>query len=102
MPDVSANYLDRIRYAVRRSASEQADAEITDLIRMARSDMISKGIPVDTAQDETDPRVLGCVRCFCRWQIGYQDADTDRNADNYDTMVQQLRLTCGKAVSDAE
>lgn len=89
---VTDEYLDKLRFAVRRAAgSPDVDAELRDLAEAARADMVGKGVLAEIAADESDPQVLGALRCFVRWQFGIGGDDADRNRDSYELMVEQLR-----------
>ena len=89
---VSAEYLSKIRFAVRRSAGNaQVDGELTDLIEQARADMIAKGVNSIIANDEGNVLVLGAVRCFCRWQFGINGDDAERNQQAYLDIADQIR-----------
>ena len=91
MSTVSAEYLDKIRFAVRRTTGTQVDAELTDIIEQCRADLIRIGISKATAEDETNSLVLGCVRCYARWQFGINGDDADRNRDDYLLLADNLR-----------
>ena len=77
---VSAEYLSKIRFAVRRGAGNaQVDSELTDLTEQARADLTAKGVPAETANDEGNVLVLGAVRCLGRWQFGIKGDVVERN-----------------------
>ena len=88
---VSDSYLNKVRFAVRRSSSTDVDSEITDLIEECRADLIAKGVPEDTAEDETNYLVLGCMRSFVRWKFGLGDEESDKNRDEYRIQMDELR-----------
>lgn len=85
------SYLDKIRFAVRRSPSEEVDGELKDLIEACRRDLIQKGVPAGRVYAEDDALVLGAVRCYVRWQFGIGGDDAERNRDDYCLMADQLR-----------
>ena len=96
MATVSAKYLDKVRFGVRRSAgSPMVDAELTDLIQQCRSDLARMGVPPQMADSEDDPLVLGTVRCYVRWQFGINGDDAERNREDYYLMADNLRKSCG-------
>lgn len=89
---VSAEYLSKIRFAVRRgTGNAQVDSELTDLIEQARADLIAKGVNSIIANDEGNVLVLGAVRCFCRWQFGINGDDAERNQQAYLDIADQIR-----------
>ncbi len=89
---ITEEYLGKLRFAVRRSAGNpQVDTELTDLAEAARADMAGRGVRAEIAADESDPQVLGAIRCYVRWQFGIGGDDADRNRDSYELMVEQLR-----------
>lgn len=92
MTPVSDNYLDKVRFAVRRaSKNEMVDGELTDLIQQCRENLVDIGVERQVAEDEDDVRVLGCVRCYARWQFGIGGDDAARNRDDYLLMADTLR-----------
>ena len=89
---VSAEYLSKICFAVRRGAGNaQVDSELTDLIEQARADLTAKGVNSIIANDEGNVLVLGAVRCFCRWQFGINGDDAERNQQAYLDIADQIR-----------
>lgn len=88
---VSANYLAKIRRAVRRNTSVDVDAELTDIIEECRLDLISVGVISAKANDETDSLILGAVRCFARWKFGLSNEDADKNKADYLDLKDDLR-----------
>lgn len=91
METVSAEYLDKVRFAVRRTSGTQVDAELTDIIQQCRADLERLGVGAETAGDETNPLILGAVRCFTRWQFGINGDDADRNREDYLLMADSIR-----------
>lgn len=89
---VSNDYLAKVRFALRRSSGDSlVDAEITELINQCRSDLIRMGVSEDLATDESDELVLGCIRCFVRWQFGIDGIDAERSHEEYLEMADNLR-----------
>ena len=74
---VGSDYLAKLRRAVRRSQSDEVDAELCDLIEECRRDLTSLGVQAACAEDESDPLVLGAVRCFVRWKFGLSNEDAE-------------------------
>lgn len=96
---VSENYLKKIRIAVRRSASDVVDSEITDIIEECRLDLQSVGVLKDKTEDETDALILGAVRCFTRWKFGLNNVDAAVNREDYFQMRDELRKRRGYCIS---
>lgn len=88
---VTQEYLDKVRFAIRRNQNSRVDEELTDIIEQCRADMIRVGVPEEVAEDEKDKLVLGCQRAFARWQFGIGGDDAVRNHDDYEVMVDGLR-----------
>jgi hypothetical protein len=88
---VAAAYLTKIRRAVRRNASTDVDAEITDIIEECRLDLQSLGVTPTKAADETDSLILGAVRCFARWKFGLSNEDAAANREDYMMLRDELR-----------
>lgn len=91
MSTVSAAYLDKVRFGVRRTSGTMVDAELTDIVQQCRADLIRMGVEQSVAEDETDVLVLGCVRCFARWQFGINGDNSDRNHADYLELADNLR-----------
>ena len=90
---VSSGYLAKVRRAVRRNASTDVDAELTDIIEECRKDLERLGVLEAKTNDETDSLILGAVRCFARWKFGLSNEDADKNRDDYYVMRDELRRT---------
>lgn len=88
---ISDEYLEKVRFAVRRNSSEKVDRELMDIIVQCREDMIQKGVSEKIAIDEENRMVLGCQRAFARWQFGISGDDALRNRDDYRLMLDELR-----------
>ena len=89
---VSAEYLEKIKFAVRTvSTDDNVIAEIEDIIEECRADMINKGVSEDVAGDETNYSVLGCVRSFARSRFGIDANDIQLNMQDYRLQVDELR-----------
>lgn len=88
---VSAEYLTKIRRAVRRNTSVDVDAELTDIIEECRLDLRQLGVLQTKAEDETDSLILGAVRCFARWKFGLSNEDADGNREDYMLRRDELR-----------
>jgi len=88
---VSAEYLAKIRRAVRRNQSADVDAELTDIIDECRLDLQQLGVLKNKAEDETDSLILGAVRCFARWKFGLSNEDAEANREDYMTLRNELR-----------
>lgn len=91
---VSAGYLAKLQRAVRiKTATADVTAELTDLIEECRADLIRLGILPDKASDETDPLILGAIRCFVRWKWAQTPEDETGNMRDYMLMRDELRRT---------
>lgn len=88
---VSVAYLTKIRRAVRRNASVDVDAELTDIIEECRLDLQQLGVLQTIAASETDGLILGAVRCFARWKFGLSNEDAAQNRDDYMQLRDELR-----------
>lgn len=88
---VSNDYLTKIRRAVRRNASVDVDAELTDIIEECRLDLQQLGVLTAKTADETDSLILGAVRSFVRWKFGLSNEDAERNRDDYMLQRDELR-----------
>lgn len=88
---VSAAYLTKIRRAVRRNASEDVDAELTDLIEECRLDLQQLGVLQSMTAIETDSLILGAVRCYARWKFGLSNEDAAQNREDYMQLRDELR-----------
>lgn len=89
---VSAEYLEKIKFAVRTvSTDDNVIAEIEDIIEECRADMVNKGVNEDIAKDETNYSVLGCVRSFTRSRFGIDANDIQLNMQDYRLQVDELR-----------
>lgn len=100
MGTVSANYLDKVRFAVRRSTGNTlVDAELTDIIQQCRADLIRMGLNSAIAEDESNPLVLGALRCFARWQFGIDGDNAERNREDYYALAEDLRKSQIRAVT---
>lgn len=88
---VSADYLAKIRRAVRRNSSTDVDAELTDIIEECRLDLQTVGVDQTKAIDETDSLILGAVRSFARWKFGLSNEDAEANRRDYLDQKDELR-----------
>ena len=88
---VSKEYLEKVRFAIRRNANSEVDRELTDIIEHCREDLIRVGVAKDIACDESNKSVLGCQRAFARWQFGIGGDDAERNREDYRLMADELR-----------
>lgn len=89
---VTDDYLNKARFTLRRSPGDEAvDGEITDLINQCRMDLVRMGVDEDTAIDESNELVFGCIRSFLRWQFGIDGIDADRNHAEYLELADNLR-----------
>ena len=88
---VTAEYLTKIRRAVRRNTSADVDAELTDIIEECRLDLQQLGVLKAKVEDETDSLILGAVRSFTRWKFGLANDDADKNRDDYMLQRDELR-----------
>lgn len=91
---ISDEYLEKVRFAVRRNQNEKIDSELKDIIEQCRLDMIQKGVPENIAVDEANKSVLGCQRAFARWQFGINGDEAVRNREDYRLMLDELRKNC--------
>lgn len=88
---VTAEYLTKIRRAVRRNTSADVDAELTDIIEECRLDLQQLGVLKTKTEDETDSLILGAIRCFARWKFGLSNEDAEGNREDYMMMRDELR-----------
>lgn len=88
---VSPEYLTKIRIAVRRSQNDEIDQELTDLIEECRLDLQQLGVLQAKVEDESDPLILGAIRCFVRWRFGLSNVDGELNREDYYTLRDELR-----------
>lgn len=88
---VSADYLAKIRRAVRRNQSDDVDAELRDIIQECRQDLIQLGVLESKVNDESDSLILGAVRCFARWKFGLSNEDAEKNREDYMQLRDELR-----------
>ena len=88
---VSADYLNKLRRAVRRNSSTDIDAELTDIIEECRLDLQTLGVLKTLAESETDSLILGAVRCYARWKFGLSNEDATQNREDYYTLRDELR-----------
>lgn len=92
MSAVSADYLNKIKFALRRTASDTLiDADINDIIAECRADLMRVGITEGVAEDESNMLVLGCVKSFSRWRFGIDGIDAERNHEEYLELLDNLR-----------
>ena len=92
---IDESFLAKIRRAVRRSASTDVDAELTDIIAECRLDLQKIGVTPAKAADETDALILGAVRSFARWKFGLSNEDADKNREDYMLQRDELRRRAG-------
>ena len=96
---VSENYLYKVRFAVRTvSTDSNVLQELTDIIEECRAHMIAVGVSKDTAEDEENHLVLGCVRSFARAKFSEDLNEKAANMAEYRLQVDELR----KAVADED
>ena len=88
---ITDEYLNKIRFAIRRNSNPMVDEELKDIIEQCQADMVRVGVPKEVAIDENDKLVLGCQRAFARWQFGIDGDDAIRNKEDYECMVDGLR-----------
>ena len=97
---VSAGYLNKIRFAVRRTQGSEVDAELTDIIEECRLDLQTLGVLATKTADETDGLILGAVRCFARWKFGLDSSDAAQNKEDYMLLRDELRRKVGYTVEE--
>jgi len=88
---VGADFLTKIRRAVRRNTSADVDAELTDLVEECRLDLQRLGVTSAKATSESDSLVLGAVRSFARWKFGLSNEDAAANREDYLRQADELR-----------
>ncbi len=88
---VGADYVAKIRRAVRRAPHPDIDAELVDLIEECRQDLQMLGVRKERVEDETDSLILGAVRCFTRWKFGLENPDAEANREDYFQLRDELR-----------
>lgn len=92
---VQAAYLTKVRRGVRRVASTDVDADLTDIIEECRLDLQQLGVLKAKTDDETDSLILGAVRSFARWKFGLSNDDAEKNRDDYLMQRDELRRRVG-------
>lgn len=92
---VSAEYLAKVRRAVRRAADPDIDEELTDIVEECRADLRALGVLQGKTEDETDSLILGAVRCFVRWKFGLENPDAELNRNDYMQLRDELRRRRG-------
>lgn len=97
---ISDAYRNSVRRAVRRSSGTDVDAEIDELITEARQDLSSYVLSIKII-DETDPLVLGAIKCYVRWKFGLENPDAAANKEDYLDMVDNLRHRAGYGYEEA-
>ena len=91
---VSDTYLSKLARAVRiKTLTADASAELIDIVHECRADLIRLGILSRVANDESDPLILGAVRCFIRWKWAQTPEDETGNMRDYMLMRDELRKT---------
>ena len=90
----SEQYLERVAYTIRKHRSDpNLDMELEALIAECQADLHRAGVPEERANDESDPLILGAVRCYVRWKFPYQldPNDANRLREEYYTMLDNIR-----------
>ena len=88
---VTADYLTKIRRAVRVNSSVDIDNELIDVIEECRLDLQRIGVITSKTIDETDSLILGAVRSFARWKFSPSDGDAEANRNDYMLQRDELR-----------
>lgn len=88
---VTPDYLAKVRRAVRRGENQEVDAELVDLVEECRCDLISLGVSEEKTTDESDPLILGAVRCFVRWKFGLNNEEAALNREDYMQLRDEIR-----------
>ena len=99
---VTAEYLAKLRRAVRRGENAEVDAELTDIIEECRLDLIGLGVLESKANDEADALILGAIRCFVRWKCGLNNDEAAVNREDYMTMRDEIRKKVAYCTSATE
>lgn len=99
---VSKEYLVKLRRAVRRGKNSEVDAELTDIVEECRQDLIALGVCEGKANDESDPLILGAIRCFVRWKFGISNEDAAANREDYMQLRDELRKRVGYCTTPTE
>lgn len=89
---VTNEYLEKVRFGLRRNQGTDIDSEITDVIEQCRAALVLAGVQKTAAEDETNKLVLGAVRCYARWQTGSSE-DPDLDRQDYERLASDLRLS---------
>lgn len=96
---VSEEYLAKLRRAVRRGKNTEVDAELTDIIEECRRDLVTLGVFEMRVRDETDPLILGAVRCYVRWKFGVNNDEAVANREDYMQLRDEIRKRVGYCTS---
>lgn len=88
---VSDRYLEKLRRAIRQDKDADTDAEIKELILECRQDLAKTGI--QKVADETDPLILGAVRCYVRWKFGLMNPEAKIHEEQYLMLKDELSKT---------
>lgn len=83
--------IEAVKLALRVS-TDAFDSEITDLIAMARADLVRAGILPEKAKLDTDPLIRRAIIWYCKAHFGFDNPDAQRYADAYDTLRVDLAL----------
>lgn len=88
---VTADYLAKIRRAVRITQDDDFDEELEDIIEECRQDLIQLGVIAEKANDESDPVILGVIRCYARWKFPIDDSSAELNRNDFMILRDEIR-----------
>lgn len=88
---VTADYLAKIRRGVRITQDDDFDEELKDIIEECRQDLVQLGVIEEKANDESDPVILGLIRCFARWKFPIDEKAAELNRGDYMILRDEIR-----------
>ena len=89
--EIGENYVDDMIRAIRRNKTEAIIAEVQDLIREARADLVGVGVSKEKVRDESDPLIKGAIRCFIKWKFGLASEDVELYRRDYMDLKENIR-----------
>lgn len=90
---VTENYLNEIRQSLRLK-STSFDTEIESLIEACRLDLITSGIKLEMANDESEPLIKRAIILYCQIHFGFEqdEGNAKRLERLYASLVIHLAL----------
>lgn len=89
--EVSEEYLADMRLRVRASAAK-LDDEVKDLILAARADLVSGGILLERAENESDPLIKQAISTYVKAEFGLDNEDSEKYRASYESQKIALAL----------